>query len=45
MADLRDSYGFPYKQELDNAVGMAVRRMGPEAVLMAVPLQITGDEE
>ncbi len=44
LADLRDSYKFPHKAEIDAAVGMAVRSMGPRHVLEAIPLQITGEE-
>ena len=39
---LLDSVRFPYKAELDHAIGAAVRAMGPRLVLQAVPLQITG---
>lgn len=42
MADLRESVKFPYKGELDHAVGCAVKTIGPRAVLSAIPLQITG---
>lgn len=42
IADLRDSVNFPYKGELDHAVGCAVKTMGPRHVLSAIPLQITG---
>ncbi|XP_013379809.1 RRP12-like protein isoform X2 [Lingula anatina] len=45
LADLRDSYKFPQKAELDHTVGMAVRTMGPRVVLEAIPLQITGEED
>ncbi|XP_022106693.1 RRP12-like protein [Acanthaster planci] len=45
MCDLRSTHHFPYIQELDRTVGMAVRTMGPRFVLGAVPLQITGDED
>ena len=44
LADLRDSHNFPYKGELDHAVGMAIKSMGPRVVLAAIPLQITGDK-
>ena len=44
MCDLRTTHHFSYTQELDRAVGMAVRTMEPSFVLAAVPLQITGDE-
>ncbi|KAK3582767.1 hypothetical protein CHS0354_015294 [Potamilus streckersoni] len=43
IADLRDSVKFPYKAELDHAVGVAVKKMGPRHVLEALPLQITGE--
>ena len=42
IAELRDSVRFPYKAELDHAIGSAVKAMGPRLVLQAVPLQITG---
>jgi hypothetical protein len=42
IAELRDSVRFPYKGELDHAVGCAVKTMGPRTVLSAIPLQITG---
>lgn len=45
IADLRDSVRFPYKGELDHAVGCAVKTMGPKAVLSAIPLQITGQSD
>ncbi|XP_037534826.1 RRP12-like protein [Nematolebias whitei] len=42
LADLRSTPQFPYSGELDLAVGAAVESMGPEVVLAAVPLNITG---
>ena len=33
------------ENELDQVVGRAIRRLGPEAVLSYVPLQITGRED
>uniref|UniRef100_A0A8C6KM26 Ribosomal RNA processing 12 homolog n=1 Tax=Nothobranchius furzeri TaxID=105023 RepID=A0A8C6KM26_NOTFU len=42
LADLRSTPQFPYSGELDLAVGAAVESMGPEVVLSAVPLNITG---
>ncbi|XP_013887776.1 RRP12-like protein [Austrofundulus limnaeus] len=42
LADLRTTPQFPYSGELDLAVGAAVESMGPEVVLAAVPLNITG---
>nr|CAD7457370.1 unnamed protein product [Timema tahoe] len=44
LADLRDSYKFSYTNELEHAVGKAVKSMGPEVVLQVIPLQITGEE-
>ena len=44
MADLRDSHQFPHKGDLDYAVGMAIRTMGPKRVLEAIPLRITGEK-
>jgi len=40
MAELRDSYKFSNVNELEFAVGTAIRTMGPEAVLNAIPLQV-----
>ncbi|CAH1783394.1 unnamed protein product, partial [Owenia fusiformis] len=45
MADLRDSFQFAHTKALDKTFGLAVQSMGPRAVLQAVPLQITGDED
>ncbi|GLD66504.1 RRP12-like protein, partial [Lates japonicus] len=42
LADLRSTPQFPFSGELDLAVGGAVESMGPEVVLGAVPLNITG---
>lgn len=44
LADLRSTPHFPFIGELDLAVGGAVVSMGPEVVLGAVPLNITGFE-
>ena len=38
LADLRDYHGFEHKDLLDKTFGTAVRVMGPEVVLAAVPL-------
>jgi len=43
LAELRDSSGFQYKDQLDKAIGMAVKTMGPKVVLETIPLGITGD--
>ncbi|XP_037320839.2 RRP12-like protein [Pungitius pungitius] len=45
LADLRSTPHFPFSGELDLAVGGAVESMGPEVVLRAVPLNITGYED
>lgn len=44
LADLRASPHFPFSGELDLAVGGAVESMGPQVVLGAIPLNITGYE-
>lgn len=44
LADLRSTPHFPFSGEVDLAVGAAVESMGPEVVLGAVPLNITGVE-
>ncbi|XP_041866150.1 RRP12-like protein [Melanotaenia boesemani] len=45
LADLRSTPHFPFSGELDLAVGGAVESMGPEVVLAAVPLNITGHDD
>ncbi|XP_048865791.1 RRP12-like protein isoform X2 [Brienomyrus brachyistius] len=45
LSELRVTPRFPYCGELDLAVGGAVESMGPEVVLRAVPLQITGTDD
>ncbi|KAM7385637.1 hypothetical protein PAMP_001711 [Pampus punctatissimus] len=45
LADLRSTPQFPFSGELDLAVGGAVESMGPEIVLGAVPLNITGYDD
>lgn len=42
LADLRATPHFPFTGELDLAIGAAVESMGPELVLAAIPLNITG---
>ncbi|RZF45774.1 hypothetical protein LSTR_LSTR014526 [Laodelphax striatellus] len=42
LAALRDSAVFAYMNELDYCLGMAVRSLGPELVLKAIPLKFTG---
>lgn len=39
LAELRDSYKFSYNNELEHAVGAAIRSMGPEVVLGVIPLR------
>lgn len=45
LAELRDTFQFSYTNELDNAVGNAVRSMGPDIILQAIPLELTGSSE
>ncbi|XP_072293683.1 RRP12-like protein [Eucyclogobius newberryi] len=45
LADLRSTPHFPFTGELDLAVGAAVEAMGPQVVLGAVPLNITGHDD
>ncbi|XP_013779774.1 RRP12-like protein isoform X2 [Limulus polyphemus] len=45
LADLRDTFRFPYTAELDRAMGAAIKTMGPETVLQIVPLQIDGKDD
>uniref|UniRef100_A0A8C7YIL2 Ribosomal RNA processing 12 homolog n=1 Tax=Oryzias sinensis TaxID=183150 RepID=A0A8C7YIL2_9TELE len=45
LADLRSTPQFPFSGELDLAVGGAVESMGPQLVLAAVPLNITGQND
>ncbi|XP_061083822.1 RRP12-like protein [Conger conger] len=45
LSDLRATPQFPFGGELDLAFGGAVEAMGPEVVLTAVPLQITGAQD
>ncbi len=44
MAELRETVNFLYKAEVERAVGVAVKVLGPEAVIEAIPLLITGKE-
>lgn len=37
--ELRDSYKFTFNNELERAVGSAIRALGPEIVLEVIPLQ------
>ncbi|CAH1115005.1 unnamed protein product, partial [Psylliodes chrysocephalus] len=39
LAELRDSYKFSYNNELEHAVGAAIRSMGPEVVLEVISLK------
>ncbi|XP_076363846.1 RRP12-like protein isoform X2 [Tachypleus tridentatus] len=45
LADLRDTFRFPYTAELDCAMGAAIKTMGPETVLQIVSLQIDGKDD
>ncbi|XP_067276745.1 RRP12-like protein [Pseudorasbora parva] len=45
LCDLRATPQFPFSGELDLAVGCAVESMGPEVVLNAMPLLITGTDD
>uniref|UniRef100_A0A672G7J4 Uncharacterized protein n=1 Tax=Salarias fasciatus TaxID=181472 RepID=A0A672G7J4_SALFA len=45
LADLRSTPHFSFTGELDLAIGAAVESMGPEVVLGAVPLNITGFDD
>lgn len=40
LVELRDSYKFSYNNELEHAVGSAVRYMGPEVVLSIISLKV-----
>lgn len=44
MIELRETANFPYKVDVDRAVGVAVRVLGPQVVIDAVPLLISGEE-
>ncbi|KAI4462006.1 putative nodulin-like protein [Holotrichia oblita] len=39
LCEIRDSYKFSYNNELEHAVGSAIRSMGPEKVLGVISLQ------
>ncbi|KAK3554266.1 hypothetical protein QTP70_020128 [Hemibagrus guttatus] len=45
LSDLRATPQFPFCGELDLAVGVAVESMGPQVVLTAIPLLITGNDD
>lgn len=40
LAELRDSYKFSYNNELEHAIGAAIRSMGPEVVLNVISLKV-----
>lgn len=44
LGNLRESHNFLYVSELDYTVGKAIRALGPEIVLEAIPFVITGEE-
>lgn len=43
LGELRDSYNFAYNNDIEYAMGAAIRAMGPQAVLNVLPLQINND--
>ncbi|XP_041369339.1 RRP12-like protein [Gigantopelta aegis] len=45
MADLRETPHFAYRRELDQAIGSAIRYMGPRHVLDAVPLNMSPESD
>ncbi|KAL7289625.1 hypothetical protein TKK_0016479 [Trichogramma kaykai] len=44
LADLRDSHKFAYNAEIEYAVGAAIKSLGPEVVLRAIPLHSSNGE-
>lgn len=40
LSEIRDSYKFSYNNELEHAIGAALRSMGPEKVLSVIKLQV-----
>lgn len=40
LTELRDSYKFSYNNELEHAVGSAIRALGPETVLSVITLKV-----
>jgi hypothetical protein len=40
LAELKDSYHFSFNIEIEFAIGAAIRALGPETVLTAIPLQV-----
>lgn len=40
LSELRDSYKFSYNNEVEHAVGAAIRSMGPEVVLSVIALKV-----
>lgn len=45
LVDLRDSEQFTFINELENAIGVAVKSMGPEVIIKIVPLQIDPNDK
>ncbi|XP_053976899.1 RRP12-like protein [Hylaeus volcanicus] len=43
LADLRDSYNFTSKNDVEYAIGAAIMAMGPETVLSLIPLKVSND--
>lgn len=40
LLELRDSDQFTFISELENTIGVAVKSMGPEAIIKIVPFQV-----
>ncbi|XP_052828973.1 RRP12-like protein [Octopus bimaculoides] len=43
LSNMRDSPDFKFKSEIDQAIGSAIKSMGPKGVLEIIPLQVSGD--
>ncbi|CAI9733252.1 isoform X1 [Octopus vulgaris] len=43
LSNMRDSPDFKFNSEIDQAIGSAIKYMGPKNVLEIIPLQVTGD--
>lgn len=40
LADLRDSDEYAYEREIDNIFAGAIESMGPEKIILQIPLQV-----
>lgn len=40
LADLRDSDEYAYEKEIDNIFGGAIESIGPEKIILQIPLQV-----